>query len=161
MNELINEVDDIDLAVPLADVQPVAGAVHLVRRLAAAGMPLALVTSAGRDYAHGLLRGLGLLDAFAAVVTGEDVSRGKPDPEGYLAACEALGLVPEQVIGFEDSRAGVIAVKSAGMGCIAVATTQPAHLLTAADIVIADLEDLESVGWLDEISRAARHRRTR
>ena len=84
MHELVREVADIDMAVPLSDVQPVAGAVHLVRRLADAGMPLALVTSAGRGYAHGLLRELGLLDAFATSVTGEDVSRGKPGPGGIL-----------------------------------------------------------------------------
>jgi beta-phosphoglucomutase-like phosphatase (HAD superfamily) len=152
VNELVREVTDIELAVPLSDVQPVAGAVHLVRRLADARMPLALVTSAGRAYAHELLRELGLLDAFAIMVTGENVARGKPDPEGYLAACEHLGLSPASVVGFEDSRAGVAAVKGAGMVCIAVATNQPRELLAAADIVIADFEDLEPVGWLREVA---------
>lgn len=152
MHELVREVTHIDSAVPLSDVQPVAGAVHLVRRLADAGMPLALVTSAGRAYAEGLLRELGLLDAFGTSVTGEDVSRGKPDPEGYLAACAGLGLAPALVVGFEDSRAGVAAVKSAGMSCVAVATTQPRELLAAADVVIADFEDLEPVGWLREVA---------
>ena len=156
MDELVREVLAIDMAVPLSDVQPVAGAVRLVRRLVDAGMPLALVTSAGRAYARGLLREVGLLDAFATSVTGEDVSRGKPDPEGYLAACEGLGLAPAVVVGFEDSRAGVAAVKSAGMSCVAVATTQPRELLAAADIVIADFEDLEPVGWLREV-RGTRH----
>ncbi|MDQ1585834.1 MAG: validoxylamine 7-phosphate phosphatase [Actinomycetota bacterium] len=146
--ELVRQVNDIEVGVPLTDVQPVAGAVHLVRRLSAAGMPLGLVTSAGRDYAAGLLRELGVDEAFTTVVTGEDVSRGKPDPEGYLAACKSLGLDPAQVVGFEDSRAGVAAVKAAGMTCVAVATTQPARLLTEADIVIADLEDLDAVDWL-------------
>jgi HAD superfamily hydrolase (TIGR01509 family) len=152
MDELVNEVWAFDAAVPLADVQPVAGAVALVRRLADAGMPLALVTSAGRRYARDLLREIGLLDVFATSVTGEDVSRGKPDPEGYLAACEGMGLAPAVVIGFEDSRAGVAAVKSAGMSCVAVATTQPRELLAAADIVIADFEDLGPVGWLHEVA---------
>jgi beta-phosphoglucomutase-like phosphatase (HAD superfamily) len=152
MDELVREVWAIDSTVPLSDVQPVAGAVHLVRRLADVGMPLALVTSAGRDYARGLLREVGLLDVFSTVVTGEDVSRGKPDPEGYLAACAGLDLAPALVVGFEDSRAGVAAVKSAGMGCVAVATTQPRDLLAAADIVIADFEDLERVGWLREVA---------
>jgi HAD superfamily hydrolase (TIGR01509 family) len=151
IDELVREVTDIELAVPLSDVQPVAGAVHVVRRLADARMPLALVTSAGRAYADELLRELGLLDPFAMMVTGEDVARGKPDPEGYLAACEGLGLAAASVVGFEDSRAGVAAVKSAGMVCIAVTTTQPRELLAAADIVIADFEDLEPVGWLREV----------
>lgn len=152
IDELVREVNDIELGVPLSDVQPVAGAVHLVRRLADAGMPLALVTSAGRAYAQDLLRELGLLEPFAMMITGEDVARGKPDPEGYLAACECLGLAPASVVGFEDSRAGVAAVKSAGMVCIAVATNQPRELLAAADIVIADFEDLEPVGWLHEVA---------
>jgi beta-phosphoglucomutase-like phosphatase (HAD superfamily) len=154
MDELVREVWAIDSTVPLSDVAPVAGAVHLVRRLFDAGMPLALVTSAGRSYALGLLREVGLLDVFVVTVTGEDVSRGKPDPEGYLAACEGLRLAPALVVGFEDSRAGVAAVKSAGMPCVAVATTQPRELLGAADIVIADFEDLEPVGWLREVAGA-------
>lgn len=115
-------------------------------------MPLALVTSADRPYAQGLLRALGLLDAFATLVTGQDVARGKPDPEGYLAACEALGLAPPQVVGFEDSPAGVAAVKCAGMRCVAVATTQPRQVLDAADLVITDFEDLEQVDWLREVA---------
>jgi hypothetical protein len=45
----------------------------------------------------------------------------------------------------------VAAVKSAGMSCVAVATTQPRDLLDAADVVIADLEDLDPVGWLREL----------
>jgi HAD superfamily hydrolase (TIGR01509 family) len=150
--DLVRQVNEIELGVPRTDVRPVPGALQLVRRLAASGMPLALVTSAGRGYAEGLLRELGVLDAFTTLVTGDDVSRGKPDPQGYLAACESLALDPAQVVGFEDSRAGVAAVKSAGMRCIAVATTQPASLLTNADIVIADLEDLESVGWLRQLA---------
>ena len=152
IDELVREVTDIDKAVPLGNVQAVAGAVQLVRRLADAGMPLALVTSAGRVYADDLLGEIGLPDSFATKVTGEDVSRGKPDPEGYLAACAGLGLAPALVVGFEDSRAGVAAVKSAGMSCVAVATTQPRELLAAADIVIADFEDLEPVSWLREVA---------
>jgi beta-phosphoglucomutase-like phosphatase (HAD superfamily) len=156
MDELLSQVAAVELTVPLSAVQPVAGAVHLVCRLADAGIPLALVTSASRRYANGLLRELGLLDVFAISVTGEDVARGKPDPEGYLAACEALGLDPAQVVGFEDSRAGVAAVKSAGMGCVAVATTQPRDVLDAADVVIADFEDLEPVGWLRAVAGTRR-----
>jgi beta-phosphoglucomutase-like phosphatase (HAD superfamily) len=92
MDELLGQVDDFELAVPLTDVQPVAGAVHLVRRLADAAMPLALVTSAGRRHAHGLLRELGLTDAFAATVTAGTWPAASPTrratwPPARLSAC--------------------------------------------------------------------------
>ncbi|KAA2267052.1 HAD family phosphatase [Solihabitans fulvus] len=118
---------------------PVAGAVELVRRLHEQRVPVGVVTSGTRDYAHGELAVIGLLPLFAVVVTAEDVVRGKPDPEGYLAGCRALGVPPGRVVAFEDAPAGVAAAKSAGLHCVALTTTQPADALSSADRVVADL----------------------
>jgi len=75
---------------------PLAGAVELVRLIAAAGVPLALVTSAGRPYAEQTLDELGVHELFSVVVTAEDVTVGKPDPEGYLAAAGGWARRPRR-----------------------------------------------------------------
>jgi len=118
---------------------PLPGAVDLIRSLAAAGVPVGLVTSAGRRYAEGSLADLGIRAFFAVVVTAEDVRVGKPDPEGYRAACQALGFPPACCVVFEDAPAGVAAAKAAGAYCVAVTTTHEAAELAAADLVVPDL----------------------
>jgi HAD superfamily hydrolase (TIGR01509 family) len=118
---------------------PLAGAVQLVQLIAAAGVPLALVTSAGRRYAEQTLTELGVRGLFSVVVTAEDVTVGKPDPQGYLAAAQGLGVPPSACAVFEDAPAGVAAAKAAGMYCVAVATTHPPEDLAAADQVVPDL----------------------
>ena len=118
---------------------PLAGAVELVRLIAAAGVPLALVTSAGRPYAEQTLDELGVHELFSVVVTAQDVTVGKPDPEGYLAAARKLGAPPAACVVFEDAPAGVAAAKAAGMYCVAVATTHPPEDLAGADQVVPDL----------------------
>ena len=125
-------------------LEPLPGAVRLVRSIAAAGIPLGLVTSAGRRYAEESLVDLGVRELFTVVVTAEDVTAGKPDPEGYRRACRALGVAPAACIVFEDAPAGVAAAQAAGCYCVAVATSHPAAELTAADWVVPDLG---SVSW--------------
>ena len=118
---------------------PLAGAVELVQQIHAAGVPLALVTSAGRPYAEETLTELGVRPLFSVVVTAGDVTVGKPDPEGYRAAARGLGVAPAACVVFEDAPAGVAAAKAAGMYCVAVATTHPPEDLTGADLVVPDL----------------------
>ena len=118
---------------------PLAGAVELVRLIGAAGVPLALVTSAGRRYAEQTLTELGVRPLFSVVVTAEDVTVGKPDPQGYRAAARGLGVPPAACVVFEDAPAGVAAAKAAGMYCVAVGTTHSPEELAAADQVVPDL----------------------
>ncbi|TDD81237.1 HAD family hydrolase [Actinomadura rubrisoli] len=127
-----------------ADV-PVPGAVDLIRALAKAGVPLAVVTSGLRPYAERLLDGLGVRDLMDLIVTGGDVVTGKPHPEGYLAAARDLDVPPEGAVAFEDAPAGVAAVKAAGMTCVGVTTTQPVGALAEADHVVADLKEVDVV----------------
>ena len=70
----------------------VPGAVASIERALAAGIPLALVTSAGVRWADKALAALGGIDRFDVVVTRDDVTVGKPDPSGYALACERLGV---------------------------------------------------------------------
>ncbi|HUY44573.1 MAG TPA: HAD family phosphatase [Streptosporangiaceae bacterium] len=123
---------------------PLRGAVELVRLIGGTGIPLGLVTSAGRRYAERTLTQLGVHSLFSVVVTAEDVTVGKPDPEGYRAACRALDVAPACCVVFEDAPAGVAAAKAAGTYCVAVATTHAAGDLAAADVVVPDLT---AVSW--------------
>ncbi|SEF95655.1 sugar-phosphatase [Thermomonospora echinospora] len=124
------------------DAEPVPGAVELVHSLHAEGVPLGLVTSGMRPYAHGLLEELGITRLLDVIVTADDVRNGKPHPEGYLAACAHLAVSPARAVAFEDAPAGVAAAKAAGMAVVAVATTMPAARLSQADRIVADLREV-------------------
>lgn len=143
LDELAAEIWEVEAALDLPPIEPVPGAADLVRRIAATGTPLAVVTSATRRYTEALLGDLGVRALFDAVVTSEDVRTGKPDPEGYLLACSRLDVEPTRALAFEDSPAGVAAVKAAGLRCIGVTTTQSAQALSTADSVVADLTHVD------------------
>lgn len=140
--ELFAQAVSTEPALGVPEDVPVPGAVELVRSLAEAGVPLAVVTSGQRPYAERLLAALGVRDLMDIVVTAGDVVTGKPHPEGYLAAARDLGVPPGEAVGFEDAPAGVAAVKAAGMTCVGVATTQPVAALAEADHVVADLKEV-------------------
>ena len=119
-------------------VRPVEGVVALLDRLA--DLPKAVCTSAERESATRLLTMLDLLPHFDAVVTADDVIKGKPDPEPYLLAAERLGVAPERCLAFEDSPLGLTSARAAGMRVIAVAGTAP-HVGELAELVIDDFTD--------------------
>jgi hypothetical protein len=87
--------------------------------------------------------------AFAAVVSGEDVRHGKPDPEIYLLAAERLQADPGDCVAIEDTTHGIAAARGAGMRAVAVTHPMNATLdLSAADAVVADLDAVAS--WILE-----------
>lgn len=73
------------------------------------------------------------------LVTADDVTYGKPNPEGYLQAAQRLGFAPEHCLVIEDAVAGVRAARAAGMQVIAVATTYPPEELSEADACVPAL----------------------
>ncbi|QIS14506.1 HAD family hydrolase [Nocardia arthritidis] len=125
-------------------IAAVPGAVELVRQVHRSGTPLAIVSSGRRTDVAAMLGELAVYELFDVIVTAEDVSRGKPDPQGYLIACERLGRHPRRTVIFEDAPAGVTAAKTIGARCVAVTTTSAATELVDADLVVADLS---SVSW--------------
>lgn len=127
----------------LPPLRPHPGAVELVHRTAAAGVPLALVTSGGRAYAEEALAMVGLREWFSLLVTADDVTDGKPHPQGYLQACTRLGVDPSESVAFEDAPAGIAAVRAAGSRCVAVATTHGRDELGGADLVVDSLAEID------------------
>jgi sugar-phosphatase len=103
----------------------------------------AVVTSAWRSLAE-IRLGCAGLPLPRVLVTAEEVSRGKPDPAGYLLAAERLGVSPAACIVVEDAPVGVEAGRAAGMRVIGIATTYPHERLERAGCEIC-VEDLRSI----------------
>lgn len=102
-----------------------AGALELLERLAAAGVPLALATSSRRGPAEEKLLATGLRRHFRTVVTFDDVAAPKPAPDAYLIAAERLGVAPARCLAFEDSETGARAAHAAGMTVVQVPDLHP------------------------------------
>jgi HAD superfamily hydrolase (TIGR01509 family) len=115
------------------------------RAVAAARVPVAIVSGAAAAEIRPVIAAAGIEDVFATVVTSDDVRHGKPHPEGYEIALRRLdGLAPglraEEVTVLEDTEAGVAAAKAAGMRCIAVGRTLAPDRLAAADEIVAGID---------------------
>ncbi|MGW7299785.1 HAD family hydrolase [Streptomyces sp. NPDC054829] len=101
----------------------------------------AVVTSATRRLAEARLDAVGILPK--TLVSADDITRGKPDPEPYLLAARLLGVDPARCVVFEDAPAGLQAGRAAGMTTVALTTTHQAHELDA-DLVVQDLSALSA-----------------
>jgi beta-phosphoglucomutase len=136
----------IDRYVRRADGSTIPEALREAVWHAAARVPVAVVSGAFRREIEPVLDGAGLAGVFTAVVAADDVTRGKPDPEGYVRALDALGngLAPSEVVAFEDTQAGVASARGAGIRCLAVRGTLPDERLGAADGIV-DRIDVELV----------------
>jgi beta-phosphoglucomutase family hydrolase len=126
--------------------EAVEGVVGFIDELARLGVPRAVGTSATRPDVDALLGELGLLHRFDAVVTAEDVTRGKPDPQVYLEAARRLAVPPAECVVFEDAVSGVQAARTAGMRAIGVTTAHTRAELAAAGAESA-IDDFREVLW--------------
>lgn len=124
------------------------GARELLLALRDAGVPNALVTMSYRSFAQVLVDSLPE-GTFAAVITGDVVSEGKPSPEPYLAACRALSMEPADCVAIEDSPPGVTSAVAAGVRTLAVPhivavprLIGAVHLESLAELTPHDLLDL-------------------
>jgi beta-phosphoglucomutase-like phosphatase (HAD superfamily) len=104
------------------DVKPIPGAPEAVRLAAARNLKLGVVSSSPRSVIDSFLDKLGVDDCidFRARIGGDAVSNTKPDPEGFLLAARALDVDPAYTLVFEDSRAGLMAARAAGMRSVFV-----------------------------------------
>lgn len=126
-------LDDLERT-DTADVRLLPGAAALLT--AAPPGRWAVVTSAGRPLAEVRLAAAGI--HAPRVVTIDDVSRGKPDPEPFLLGAKLLGVPPEACLVFEDAPAGLASARAAGASTVAVTSTHIADQLDA-DLVVPDL----------------------
>ena len=108
-------------------------------RLRAGGWLQAMASSAPRANLEAIAAALGIGGYFDAVVSAEDVTAGKPDPQVFLAAAARLGAAPAACVVVEDAPAGTEAARRAGMRCVGVLTM---HEHLKADLVVRTLEEL-------------------
>lgn len=124
------------------DFRAMDGSRELIDELATSGFLLAVGSSGPPENVAIVLEKLGGRGRFGAVVTGADVTRGKPDPQVFQLAAERLGLPPERCAVMEDAVHGIEAAKRAGMRAIALTGTAKRKQLAAADLVVDSLREL-------------------
>lgn len=113
-------------------------------------LPLAIASGALRNEIDIILSGIGLLAYFYAIVSAEDVTQGKPEPDIFLKALAQLNAAfdnghpirPSECLVIEDSREGIRGARRAGMKCLAVTNSHPAELLDEADSIVDSLEGI-------------------
>jgi beta-phosphoglucomutase len=118
------------------------GAVELIDALAADGFVLAVGSSGPPENVALLLEKLDRAQRFQAVVTGAEVTRGKPDPQVFALAAKRLGARPADCIVVEDAVHGVEAARRAGMKSVALAGTSSRDELRDADLVVESLREI-------------------
>jgi beta-phosphoglucomutase-like phosphatase (HAD superfamily) len=111
-----------------------------------AGLRLGLVSASARPVIDAIVHAVGLSGAFETMVSGDEVPRGKPAPDGYLMAARRLAVDPLHCFVVEDTRNGVLAAKAAGMKVAAVPGPTTLHEdFSPADLILPSLEALPKV----------------
>lgn len=116
-------------------------AVALVRQCQQKGLKLAAASSSAN--VRTVLEKAGLIDAFPVVIGGDDVERGKPNPDIFLSAAAGLGLGVEECIVVEDSSSGVQAAKAGGFYCVGLVHKGETETLEQADRIVSSLGELD------------------
>ncbi len=123
---------------------PLAGLLRLIDAAGARGVAVAIATSAPVENVEHTLAELGLANRWAAIARSDQVARGKPFPDVFLAAATRIGVAPERCVAFEDAPAGITAARAAGMTAVAVTTSFPSDLFLAhppgPHFAVADFE---------------------
>lgn len=120
----------------------VEGAIDLVVSLHEAGAQLAVGSSGPRANIDLILEAMGVQDQVRVVVSSDDVSRGKPDPQVFSMACNRLGLPSRHCVVIEDAPSGVEAARAAGAHCVAVLMHHSRESLKRAHRIVEKIADL-------------------
>jgi len=131
-------------------ISPLPGVTNWLHRLHEQGWLQAIASAAPRANIDAVLEALSATHIFQAIVSAEDVHRGKPDPEVYLTAAARVGVPPERCIVVEDAIAGVEGARRAGMKSIGVSRDEKE---LPADIVVMSLDLLEPDAF-EELDRS-------
>ena len=136
--ELVEE--RVDRYVAAADGSTIHAAVRAAVRAAARRVPVGVVSGARRREIVPVLEAAGLAETLSFLVAADDVREGKPHPESYLRAAQAVGIAPAALLALEDTEAGIASAVAAGCRCVAVLGTMPAERLAAAHSVVDRLD---------------------
>lgn len=132
------------------EATPLPGAVELIKSIPVR-LPVALCSGALREDIDPIIERLGIINAFSQIVTAEETPKSKPDPAPYKLVIEKLGIDdPATAIAIEDTPAGIMSAKGAGLKVLAVTNSYDREYLMEADAVTDSLEkvsrpDLENM----------------
>ncbi len=144
IEEMVQEKNRLLIEKVRTELKPIPNSIELVKWLKCNGYRLALATSSHSAKMQMEVDSLGIEDLFDVIVCGDDVRKGKPDPEIFLKAAEKLGAKPEECVVIEDSQFGVQAAKFAGMKAIAFDSPNTHNQdLSMADVVVDSLEKVK------------------
>ncbi|MDP2729795.1 MAG: HAD family phosphatase [Dehalococcoidales bacterium] len=124
------------------NIEPMPGVAELLSSLRDNGFHQAVVSSGPMKNVSFLLSSLKIKELFEAVIASEDVSRGKPDPEGFLLAAGKMKINEKRCVVIEDTIPGIRAARRAGMKCVAVTGTYQRKDLAEADTVVESLAEI-------------------
>ncbi|PAC29299.1 beta-phosphoglucomutase [Flectobacillus sp. BAB-3569] len=135
----------LDLVMQMTPKEVLPGVPEFLTSLRANGIKIALGSASKNSKL--ILERIQMLDYFDAIIDGNNITKGKPDPQVFLMGAEATGAQPSECVVFEDAVAGVQAAKAGGMKAVGIGSVD---ILTEADIVISTFEDF-SVEKLTQI----------
>ncbi|UCG95233.1 MAG: HAD family phosphatase [archaeon] len=143
LEDLYKERERVWIKIVREKLQPMPGAMESLELFRKNGLKTAITSSGSKEYIQTVLDKFYLRKYFDVVVTGDDVKKGKPDPEPYMVTCQKLGLKPEECLVLEDAERGVASAKNAGCKCVAIQNPRtPSQDFSQADLVLDSLEDI-------------------
>ena len=146
--QVADEMREYYLALRQRSPIAIESSVELLRKLAGR-MPVVIVSGAPTADVADSVEHLGIAEHLKFYLGADDYSAGKPSPVGFLKAAEMLGVRPRECLVVEDATAGVMAAKSAGMSCIALARPgRPQQDLSLADVIVSDLSEFDLDEWI-------------
>jgi HAD superfamily hydrolase (TIGR01509 family) len=142
LDDLMEECRDVLDGLMATDLAPMPGLIPLLDDLQVLQLPVAVATSALREYADNVLTRLNIKQRFQFILTAEDISHGKPAPDVYLLAAKKLSLEPPRMMVLEDSANGCRAGVAAGAYVVAVPNRHTSsHNFAGARFVAETLAD--------------------
>jgi beta-phosphoglucomutase family hydrolase len=132
-------------------IEPLPGIRRLLEEMKTLGIPRAVASSTPRINIETVIQLTGLHGLFDALVSAEDVQRGKPDPDVFLKAALSIDRKPASCVVLEDAHVGIEAGRKAGCKVLAVATTHPVESLGQADAVVKDFRRISVKGLLTKV----------
>lgn len=129
-------------------LKPITGLIPFLEKLKHLNIPLGLATMGDQNNIDFTLDGIHISHFFKATTGGDQVKKGKPDPEIFLKTAGKLGISPEQCLAFEDTRSGIQSAQAAGMQVVGVATQ------FTRDELIQELNCLLAITDFSEISNS-------
>jgi putative hydrolase of the HAD superfamily len=135
----------------MENIQVLPGVIDFLQNASQMHAPLAVASSSPQDWVEPLMHEFELTQYFDIVVTADNVSKVKPEPDLYLLAAGRLGLKPNEAVAFEDSVNGIRAAQAAGIYCVAVPNSVTSHMnVKIADKIVKSFLELSPHHFLNE-----------